>query len=241
MGTNHAPADLASAKADRCEDASANRHRRAWARSAAAWSRRWPRTARELAARAGRELDIVARQRPRPEQGARLRDHRISPPIRWRWPSADADVVVELIGGEEGVARKLVEAALDQRQACGDRQQGAARQARQARSPSWPKSKNVAAQIRGRGRGRHSHRQDAAREPDRPWRGGGEGHPQRHLQLHSHRDGSDRPRLRRGAEGSAGLGYAEADPTLDVGGGDTAHKLALLSSLAFGTAPDLAA
>ena len=36
-------------------------------------------------------------------------------------------------------------------------------------------------------------------------------------------------------------GYAEADPTLDVGGGDTAHKLALLASLAFGTAPDLAA
>jgi homoserine dehydrogenase len=35
------------------------------------------------------------------------------------------------------------------------------------------------------------------------------------------------------------LGYAEADPTLDVGGGDTAHKLALLAGLAFGTAPDL--
>jgi homoserine dehydrogenase len=35
------------------------------------------------------------------------------------------------------------------------------------------------------------------------------------------------------------LGYAEADPTLDVGGGDTAHKLTLLTSLAFGTAPDL--
>ena len=35
------------------------------------------------------------------------------------------------------------------------------------------------------------------------------------------------------------LGYAEADPALDVGGGDTAHKLALLASLAFGTAPDL--
>jgi homoserine dehydrogenase len=33
-------------------------------------------------------------------------------------------------------------------------------------------------------------------------------------------------------------GYAEADPTLDVGGGDTAHKLCLLASLAFGTAPD---
>lgn len=36
------------------------------------------------------------------------------------------------------------------------------------------------------------------------------------------------------------LGYAEADPTLDVGGGDTAHKLAILASLAFGTVPDLA-
>jgi len=36
-----------------------------------------------------------------------------------------------------------------------------------------------------------------------------------------------------------GRGYAEADPTLDVGGGDTAHKLALLASLAFGVAPDL--
>jgi homoserine dehydrogenase len=34
-------------------------------------------------------------------------------------------------------------------------------------------------------------------------------------------------------------GYAEADPTLDVGGGDTAHKLALLSSLAFGVEPDM--
>ncbi len=30
-------------------------------------------------------------------------------------------------------------------------------------------------------------------------------------------------------------GYAEADPTFDVGGFDTAHKLALLTSLAFGT------
>lgn len=32
-----------------------------------------------------------------------------------------------------------------------------------------------------------------------------------------------------------GLGYLEADPTLDVGGIDAAHKLALLSSIAFGT------
>ena len=31
------------------------------------------------------------------------------------------------------------------------------------------------------------------------------------------------------------LGYAEADPTADVGGGDAAAKCAILASLAFGT------
>jgi homoserine dehydrogenase len=36
------------------------------------------------------------------------------------------------------------------------------------------------------------------------------------------------------------LGYAEADPTFDVGGFDTAHKLAVLTSLAFGTEVNLA-
>ena len=35
-----------------------------------------------------------------------------------------------------------------------------------------------------------------------------------------------------------GLGYLEADPQLDVGGIDAAHKLAILSSLAFGTKVD---
>jgi homoserine dehydrogenase len=34
------------------------------------------------------------------------------------------------------------------------------------------------------------------------------------------------------------LGYAEADPTFDVGGQDTAHKLALLSAIAFGSEID---
>jgi homoserine dehydrogenase len=37
------------------------------------------------------------------------------------------------------------------------------------------------------------------------------------------------------------LGYAEADPSFDVGGFDTAHKLAILTSLAFGTVIDVGA
>lgn len=36
------------------------------------------------------------------------------------------------------------------------------------------------------------------------------------------------------------LGYAEADPTMDVGGFDAAHKLAILSAIGFGTRPDFA-
>jgi len=36
------------------------------------------------------------------------------------------------------------------------------------------------------------------------------------------------------------LGYAEADPTFDVGGIDAAHKLAVLASIAFGTRIDFA-
>jgi homoserine dehydrogenase len=34
------------------------------------------------------------------------------------------------------------------------------------------------------------------------------------------------------------LGYAEADPTTDVGGFDAAHKLTILSAIAFGSRPD---
>jgi homoserine dehydrogenase len=37
------------------------------------------------------------------------------------------------------------------------------------------------------------------------------------------------------------LGYAEADPTMDVGGFDAAHKITILAALAFGCAPDYAA
>ena len=37
------------------------------------------------------------------------------------------------------------------------------------------------------------------------------------------------------------LGYAEADPTTDVGGFDAAHKISILAALAFGCAPTFAA
>ena len=37
------------------------------------------------------------------------------------------------------------------------------------------------------------------------------------------------------------LGYAETDPTMDVGGFDAAHKISILAALAFGCAPNYAA
>jgi homoserine dehydrogenase len=37
------------------------------------------------------------------------------------------------------------------------------------------------------------------------------------------------------------LGYAEADPTMDIGGFDAGHKITILAALAFGRAPDFAA
>ena len=42
-------------------------------------------------------------------------------------------------------------------------------------------------------------------------------------------------------EECAELGYLEADPNLDVGGIDAGHKLAILSSIAFGTQVNFAA
>ena len=61
-------------------------------------------------------------------------------------------------------------------------------------------------------------------------------HPQRHLQLHPDAHGAGGPAASPTCSKEAqAQGYAEADPTFDIGGFDTAHKLALLTSLAFGT------
>ena len=54
----------------------------------------------------------------------------------------------------------------------------------------------------------------------------------------STQDGMQAGDMGRMAE-AQGLGYAEADPTFDIGGFDAAHKLAILTSLAFGCEIDL--
>jgi homoserine dehydrogenase len=56
----------------------------------------------------------------------------------------------------------------------------------------------------------------------------------------SQMEASGRPFAEVLAEAQA-LGYAEADPTTDVGGFDAAHKISILAALAFGYAPTYAA
>ena len=107
------------------------------------------------------------------------------------------DVVVELIGGSDGPARALVEAALARRQAGGHRQQGAARGAWRGDRRAGRGARRAAG-LRGRGRRRHPGDQGAARgpggQPHLPRRR----HPERHLQLHPDRDaggaGANSPR-----------------------------------------------
>ena len=87
------------------------------------------------------------------------------------------------------------------------------------------------------------------RNPDRPGpgiRAGGQpgsehrGHRQRHLQLYPDPDDPRRACLTTTpCARPRQLGYAEADPTLDVDGTDTAHKLAILAQLAFETSVGL--
>jgi hypothetical protein len=58
-------------------------------------------------------------------------------------------------------------------------------------------------------------------------------HPERHLQLHPERDGGEGVAFADVLAEAQRLGYAESDPTMDVGGYDAAHKIVLLAALAF--------
>ena len=123
------------------------------------------------------------------------------------------DVFVELIGGEEGVAQGRRRGGAQGRQARRHRQQGAARQARH-RAGAARREERRGAQLRGRGRRRHPHHQDAARgarrQPDPPRLR----HPQRHLQLHPDPDAGGAPLVRRRAGGGAGQGLCRGRPHL---------------------------
>jgi len=193
----------------------------------------------ELAARAGRPLEIVAVS-ARDKSKSRAAD--VSKFV-WhseaeKLASSNVDVVVELIGGEEGAARALVEAALraGKHVVTGNKallarhgtalaalaeKQGRALKFEAAVAGGIPIVKALRESLVAYG-------VDALR--------GILNGTCNYILTQMEATGRPFTDVLKDAQA---LGYAEADPTLDVGGGDTAHKLALLAAVAFGMPPDL--
>ena len=193
----------------------------------------------ELAERAERRLDIIAVS-ARDKNKARASDISgfkwIDDPVALA--RADADVVVELIGGEEGVARELVEASL-----LAGKHVVTANKAllahHGAHLAKLAEDRGLALKFEAAAAGGipivKALRESLIVHGVNSVRGILNG-TCNYILTNMEKTERSFPDVLMEAQA---LGYAEADPTLDVGGGDTAHKLAILSCLAFGTAPNL--
>jgi len=191
----------------------------------------------DLSHRAGRALQITAmsardRDRPRGFALAGWRDDPVA------LAESDADVVVELIGGEEGVARTLVERALSN-----GKHVVTANKALLAKHglalAVLAEDRGVSLKFEAAAAGGipivKVLREDLIAHGVEAVKGILNG-TCNYILTEMEASGRSFADVLKEAQIK---GYAEADASLDVGGGDTAHKLCLLSSLAFGTAPDL--
>ena len=193
----------------------------------------------ELAERAGRPLECImvsARERKK----RRAAD--VSA-IEWAddllaLAKSDADVVVELIGGEEGPARALVQSALEAGKHVVTANK-ALLATHGAQLAALAEERGVALRFEAAAAGGipivRALRESLIAYGINAVRGILNGTCNFIL---TQMEATGRPFAEVLAEAQS-LGFAEADPTLDIGGGDTAHKLALLASLAFGIQPSL--
>jgi homoserine dehydrogenase len=195
--------------------------------------------ANELEARTGRKFEIAAVS----ARDKKKKRHADLSPLNWRddavsLAETDADVVVELIGGEEGPARSLVAAALESGKhvVTGNKALLAKRGASLA---ALADEKHVALKFEAAVAGGipivKALRESFIAFGVDAVRGILNG-TCNFILTQMEATGKSFADVLKEAQS---LGYAEADPTLDIEGGDTAHKLALLASLAFGTVPDL--
>jgi homoserine dehydrogenase len=190
----------------------------------------------ELASRAGRGIDVVAvsamnRHKNRDADISRFRF--VNDPVALA-KDPGIDVFVELIGGEEGVAKEAVEAALAAGKhvvtankallahhgtslAALAEKNGVALNFEGAVAGGIPVVKVIRESLQGNNISRVY--------------GILNGTCNYILTLMEQEGRSFADVLKEAQK----QGYAEADPTFDIGGFDTAHKLALLTSLAFGT------
>ncbi len=193
----------------------------------------------ELAARAGREIEcvLVSARDAKKKRGVEIGN------IAWTDDSAslaesDVDVVVELIGGESGVAYALVERALK-----AGKHVVTANKAllayHGAELAALAEEKGVVLRFEGAAAGGipivKALRESLIAYDIVSVRGILNG-TCNFILTQMEATGRSFPEVLAEAQR---MGFAEADPSLDVGGHDTAHKLALLASLAFGIKPDL--
>jgi homoserine dehydrogenase len=196
--------------------------------------------AEAIARRAGRSLEVVA-------VGARDRQRRRGADISgltWHDDAAamaalpDIDVVVELIGGSDGIARRVVETAIQNgkhvvtanKALLAHHGTDLARQA-EARGVSLGFEASVAGGIPILKVLREGL---AANRINRIY--GILNGTCNYILTNMRDEGRDFADVLAEAQR---LGYAEADPGFDIDGIDTAHKLALLAAVAFGGAVDL--
>jgi len=191
----------------------------------------------ELSQRAGRDLRLVAVS-ARDRKKARGFDLPGWSDDPLALAGGDADCVVELIGGEEGIARQLVETAL-----ANGKHVVTANKALLARHgkalAELAEKNNVTLKFEAAAAGGipivKVLREDLIAHGVDAVKGILNG-TCNYILTEMEATGRGFADVLKDAQA---LGYAEADPALDVGGGDTAHKLAILASLAFGTVPRL--
>ncbi|MDI9408840.1 MAG: homoserine dehydrogenase [Candidatus Pacebacteria bacterium] len=193
-----------------------------------------------ITARAGRPIKVVgvsARSR------AKARSLDLSGMVWFDDPvtmakTADADVIVELIGGSEGVARQVVEASL----ASGRSVVTANKALLATHGVALAKSAEAAglalaaeAAVAGGIPIIKSLREGLAGNQIARLAGILNG-TCNYILTQMRTTGGDFATILAEAQR---LGYAESDPSFDIDGIDTAHKLALLAAIAFGVAPNL--
>lgn len=192
-----------------------------------------------LRSRCGRDVQIVAvnaRDRAR-DRGVDLSDYRWVDDARDLIGADDIDVVVELIGGEDGIALELVEGALKAGQHVVTANKAllavhGTRLAQAADTTGVHVGFEAAVAggipiIKGLREGLAGNRITRLY--------GILNGTSNYIMTAMRDDGSPFDEVLAEAQR---LGYAEADPALDIGGGDAAHKLAILASLAFGRPVD---
>lgn len=200
------------------------------------------KNAAAIAARTGRSISVtaVSMRDPSKRRDADLKGIRVESDARILATAKDVDIVVELIGGDEGIARDVVTTALQNK-----KHVVTANKALIAKHGSalakLAEENNVVLAFEAAVAGGipiiGALRSGLAANTITRIAGILNG-TCNYILTTMQKEQRDFAEVLTDAQK---LGYAEADPSFDVDGIDTAHKVAILASLAFGTTPDFSA